>query len=196
MTSAESNEERWYVMRVYKNEREAEERLSSAGGLIHFIPKRYAMRSCHGRKQLRLVPVIPSLIFVRASHRQIVAFKQEKYNSLQFIVTSIEGKNDYLTVRDKDMDSFIKVCGQYSENTRFYKPEDIHLDKGTRVRVHGGAFDGVEGFFVRVSGKRSKQLVVLLTGVMAVSTTVDPEYLEVVESPVWSPQNGRIKLDK
>jgi len=184
MTAEESKEERWYAMRVYKNERQAEEMLSADNGLDYFIPKRYAMRTYHGKKQLRLVPVIPSLVFVHASHQQIVDFKQNKYNNLQFIVTSIEGRNEYLTVRDKDMESFIKVCEQYSENTRFYKPEDIHLDKGTRVRVHGGAFDSVEGLFVRVSGKRSKQLVVLLTGVMAVSTTVDPEFLEVIKSPM------------
>lgn len=167
-------------MRVYKNEKQAEEKLSAADGLEYFIPKRYAMRTYHGRKIPKPVPVIPSLIFVHASQRRIVAFKQDRYNSLQFIVTGIEGKSGYLIVPDKDMESFMKVCGQYSENTRFYKPEDIHVNKGTRVRVHGGALDGVEGIFIKVAGKRSKQLVVLLTGVMAVSTTVQPEYLEVI----------------
>lgn len=181
MTAEESKEARWYAMRVYKNERQAEERLSAEDGLDYFIPKRYVMRVYHGRKQPRLVPVIPSLVFVHATQRQIVTFKQEKYNSLQFIVTSMDGKNRYLVVPDKDMDNFIKVCEQYGENTRFYKPEDIHVSMGTKVRVHGGTLDGVEGIFVRVSGKRSRQLVVLLTGVMAVSTTVQPDYLEVIE---------------
>ena len=167
-------------MRVYKNEKQAEEVLSAEEGSEHFIPKRYAMRVYHGRKQPRLVPVIPGLVFVHASHRQIVTFKQERYNNLQFIVTGIDGLNRYLIVPDKEMEGFIKVCEQYSEHTRFYKPKDIHVDKGTKVRVHGGVLDGVEGIFVRVSGKRSRQLVVLLTGVMAVSTTVQPEYLEVI----------------
>ena len=181
MTTEESNEERWYVMRVYKNEKQAEEELSAKEGLAYFIPKRYAMRVYHGRKQPRLVPVIPSLVFVHASRRRIVAFKKERYNDLQFIVTSIDGRNHYLNVPDKEMESFIKVCDRYGENTRFYKPEEVHVEKGTRVRVHGGALDGVEGIFVRVAGKRSKQLVVLLTGVMAVSATVEPEYLEIIQ---------------
>lgn len=37
-----------------------------------------------------------------------------------------------------------------------------------------------EGTFMKVTGKRSKQLVVLLTGVMAISTVVELEYLEVI----------------
>ena len=182
MTAEEGKEARWYAMRIYKNEHQAEEQLSdTTDGLEHFIPKRYAMRTYHGRKTPRLVPVIPSLVFVHASYFRIVAFKQNRYNSLQFIQASRDGTKRYLTVHDKDMESFIRVCEQYSEKTCFYKPEDINVKKGTKVRVHGGPLDKVEGIFVKVTGKRSKQLVVLLTGVMAVSTTVQPEYLEVIE---------------
>lgn len=180
MTAEESNEEKWYAMRIYKNETEAEDKLADDGSILYFIPKRHALRTYHGKKSLRLVPVIPNLVFVRASYRKIVDFKQTKYNSLQFIVNGRESTPRYITVRDKDMDSFIKICQQYSENTRFYKPEDINISRGTKVRVHGGPLDMVEGSFVKVSGKRSKQLVVLLTGIMAVSTTVEPEYLEVI----------------
>ncbi|MCD8237548.1 MAG: UpxY family transcription antiterminator [Prevotellaceae bacterium] len=181
MTVEDSDKERWYAMRSYKNEKEAESMLSGKDGLPHFIPKKYAMRTYHGKKTLKLVPVIPSLIFVHASYRQIIAFKQSAYDHLQFIVMNWEGANRYITIRDKEMKSFIRVCEQHSDDTRFYHPEDIRVEKGTRVRVHGGALDNVEGIFVKVTGKRSKQLVVLLTGVMAVSTTVQPEYLEVLE---------------
>ena len=168
-------------MRVYKNEREAEERLSGREGLEYFIPKRYEMRVRHGKKEPRPVPVIPGLVFVHATHRRIVSFKQEKYNSLQFIMTGIDGRGGYLIVPDREMESFIRVCGQYSANTRFYKPGDLHIGKGMKVRVHGGPFDGVEGIFVKVAGRRSRQLVVLLAGLMAASTTVEPEYLEILK---------------
>lgn len=180
MTAGERDKEQWYAMRVYKNEMQAESMLSAAGGLNYFIPKRYALRTFHGKKKLVLVPVIPSLVFVYASFRQIIAFKQDKYNSLQFIPRSRDIAGQYLTVRDKDMVNFIKICEQYNENTCFYKPEDINIEKGTKVRVHGGPLDNVEGVFIKVAGKRSRQLVVLLTGVMAVATTVEPEYLEII----------------
>ena len=68
---------RWFVMRAYKCEGKAEERLSGEDGMDYFIPKYYAIRVYHGVKSRRLVPVIPSLVFVRASRRQLIRFKKE-----------------------------------------------------------------------------------------------------------------------
>ena len=58
---------RWFVMRAYKSEKKAEEKLKGRDGLEYFIPKCYAVRIYHGVKSKRLVPVIPSLVFVHAS---------------------------------------------------------------------------------------------------------------------------------
>lgn len=63
---------RWFVMRAYKNGKEAEEKLSGKDGLEYFIPKHYAVRTYHGVKSKRLVPVIPDLVFVHASRLQIL----------------------------------------------------------------------------------------------------------------------------
>ncbi|MDY4854164.1 MAG: transcription termination/antitermination NusG family protein, partial [Prevotella sp.] len=66
----------WYVMRAYKNESTAEERLSDEKyGLTHFIPKEKVLRTINGKKVICMVPVIHSLVFVYASHKQIVDFK-------------------------------------------------------------------------------------------------------------------------
>lgn len=79
-TSGSGNNDRicWFVMRAYKCEGKAEERLSGDDGLEHFIPKHYAVRVYHGVKSRRLVPVIPSLVFVRASRRQLIRFKKRQ----------------------------------------------------------------------------------------------------------------------
>lgn len=82
-TEAEKKQVHWFVMRAYKNEKLAEEKLSSSNGLEHFIPKHYAVRTYHGKKTRQLVPVIPSLLFVHASHSQITEFKQTQYNRCQ-----------------------------------------------------------------------------------------------------------------
>jgi len=181
MTLEENNETRWYVMRVYKNEKKAEAMLTYDGSLRYFIPKKKVLRLRHGKKTVCLEPVIPSLVFVYASYQHILQFKHSCYGDLQFVTWKIEDRCHYLTVNDKEMDNFIRICEQRESETCFYKPEEIHINKGTKVRVHGGAFDNVEGIFVKVKGKRARQLVVLLTGVMAVSTTVDPDYLEIIE---------------
>ncbi len=170
---------RWFVMRAYKSEGRAEETLSGEGGLEYFIPKRYVMRTYHGIKSKRLVPVIPSLVFVHASQQQIVSFKKIN-NFLQFVMWEKSSGLEYLVVPDDQMENFIKVSSQNSESTVYFKPEEIDIKKGTRVRIHGGNFDGVTGTFMQVKGKRNKRLVVMLDGIIAIAAEVDPDLIEIL----------------
>ena len=170
---------RWFVMRAYKSEKKAEEKLKGRDGLEYFIPKCYALRVYHGVKSKRLVPVIPSLVFVHASHIQITEFKK-RYNFLQFVMSKKSTGSEYLIVPDTQMESFMKVSLQYEENISYYTPEELDLRKGCRVRIHGGKFDGVTGVFMRVQGKRNRRVVVLLEGVMAVAAKVHPDLIEVI----------------
>lgn len=105
-------EVRWYAMRAYKCKKKAEAELSGKDGLEYFIPKRYAIRTYHGVKSKRLVPVIPSLVFVHACHNQIMEFKL-RCKSLQFIICNKTDGKEYITVPDKQMYDFIKVASQY-----------------------------------------------------------------------------------
>ncbi len=175
----EATKARWFVMRAYKCEKQAEEKLSGKDGLEYFIAKHYVVRVYHGVKSKRLVPVIPSLVFVHARHDQIVDFKK-RYNFLQFAMWEKSTGQDYIVVPDDQMDSFIKVASRHEKNVTYYKPDEIDLKKGTRVRIHGGELDGVEGTFVRVQGKRNRRVVVLLDGIMAVATEVHPDLIETI----------------
>ena len=183
----DKEEAQWHVMRAYKNEKAAEKRLSDSHyGLKYFIPKEQVLRTLNGKKVLCRVPVIHSLIFVHATHRQIIHFKNNYYNDLQFITRKCDDKLSYLTVPGTQMDSFIAVCEQKEKEVHFYKPTDItkeklDIEKGRKVKVHGGPFDQVEGYFMKVAKKRGRQLVVIIPDLLAVSTEVDPDYLEIIE---------------
>lgn len=166
-------------MRAYKNEGRAEQKLSEDSGLEFFIPKHYIVQSYHGRKIKRLVPVIPSLVFVHASRKDLLEFKK-KYNFLQFAMWKKSTGLEYIVVPSAQMDNFMKVATQYEEKISYCNPEEIDIAKGTRVRIHGGAFDGVEGIFVKVVGVRSRRLVVLLDGVLGVTAEVHPDLVEVL----------------
>lgn len=170
---------RWFAMRAYKCEGKAEEMLSREDGLEHFIPKRYAVRVYHGVKSKRLVPVIPSLVFVHASRQLILDFKR-RCPFLQFMMWPMSSGQEYIIVPDREMESFIKIASQYAEDTTYYAPEEIDIRKGTRVRIHGGRFDGVCGTFMRVKGKRNRRIVVLLDGIMAVAAEVHPDLTEII----------------
>ncbi len=170
---------RWFVMRAYKCERMAEEILGGECGLEFFIPKHYVMREFHGRKSKRLVPVIPSLVFVHASKESILNFKKIN-NFLQFVTWNKSTGTECLVVPDDQMEDFIKVSSAQEETTTYFKPEEIDIKRGTRVRIHGGRFDGVEGVFMQVKGKRNRRLVVMLEGIMAVVAEVDPDLVEIL----------------
>ena len=67
ITSQSTEEEKWYVMRAYKNEKKAEELLSGKNGMTYFIPKQKVIRTYQGKKVITTEPVIHSLVFVFAS---------------------------------------------------------------------------------------------------------------------------------
>lgn len=175
----EESESRWFVMRAYKCEQKAEHFLQ-AEGIEYFIPKHYAIRIYHGVKSKRLVPVIPSLVFVRAERRRIVDFKK-RHNFLQFVMWEKSTGMEYIIVPNEQMESFIKVASRIEAKVAFYKPEEIDLNEGARIRIHGGELDNVEGIFIKVKGKRNRRVVVILDGILAVATEVHPDIIEVIE---------------
>ena len=67
------------------------------------------------------------------------------------------------------MRSFIAVSGTYDQAVLYLEPTELNLSQGTRVRITGGIFEGVEGVFVRV--RHDRRVVVNIEGVMAVATT-------------------------
>lgn len=79
------------------------------------------------------------------------------------------------------MTNFIKVCKQADEEVHFYKISEINKEKDKRVRVHGGPFDQVEGYFIKVAKKRGRQLVVIIPDLLAVSAEVKPEYIQIID---------------
>lgn len=181
MESIADDAYRWFVMNAYKSEMKAEEALSEEAGLTYFIPKRYVARKYRGRMKRVLVPVIPNLVFVRARYEELEQFKQ-KHPFLRYATRRIDGANRIMKVPDEQMDNFIKAASHYEEEITYYNPDEIALEKGTRVRVIGGPFDGVEGVLLKVKGKRSKRVVIAIKDVAAISVAeISPELLQILK---------------
>ncbi len=168
-------------MRAFQCEKKAEEALSGENGLEYFIPKRYAVRIYHGVKSKRLIPAIPGMVFVHASYEDIFLFKRRNA-FLQFVTWKKSSGSEYLVVPDSQMDNFVKVASAYEdEDIAFFTPDEINIEKGTPVRIHGGKFNNVEGKFMQVKGKRNRRLVVMLDGIMAASVEVHPDLIEIIK---------------
>ena len=188
-TEQDMNKPQWHVMRAYKSEKIAEERLSDTQyGLRHFIPKQKVLRTVNGRKVLCMVPIIHSLIFVYASHRQIVNFKHNFYYGLQFVTMKSSDENRYMTVPDDEMSNFIKFCEHSHKEVTLLTIEELSnytntldIGKGKRVRVHGGPLDQVEGYFIKVAKKRGRQLVVIVPDLLVAYAEVEPDYIQFID---------------
>ncbi|MGM9737346.1 MAG: UpxY family transcription antiterminator [Candidatus Cryptobacteroides sp.] len=168
----------WFAMRVtYKREFLAKKLLDDEG-IENYIPKRWIIDRKNRKKVL--VPAIRNLIFVYAKPSVIQNFKTGTgITFLQYMVDKRSGQK--IIVPEEQMRQFIAVTAEYDESLLFFKPEELNLSKGTRVRVKGGPMEGREGVFVRVKGARDRRLVIQIEGVIAVAVaSIHPDLIQVL----------------
>ena len=147
------------------------------------MAKRYELRTYHGKRMRKLVPLVPSLVFVRGRKSEIQYLKQ-RYQFFQYIGSATIGeKFRPLIVPDQQMADFIKIAGVYEADVQYLSPSEAALTKGTRVKVLGGVFDGVEGVLLYDKAKSSARVVVSLPESLgSISTAeISPDLLEIIE---------------
>lgn len=171
---------RWYAMSApYRREFIARD-IFKAEGLEYFLPlQRVVADSAGGRKRLVWRPAIASMIFVRATRSGIQSLKQRR-GVVQYLTRPVEGRNEPITVPDREMADFRRAILADNEKTVFLRPEEIDISKGTLVRITGGPLNGCTGAFMKVSGVRGRRLVIKLEGLGAVATQVDPDFVEII----------------
>lgn len=170
----------WYPLRVtYSRELLLKEFLDS-DGVENFIPMRYEYVKKGDRKIRKLVPVVHNLVFVHTSLERIECIKQSPGFSLVVRYIIDRETHQPLIIHEVQMRSFIAVSGSYEEQIVYLDPEITALQKGDRVHITGGIFEGVEGIILRVKGDR--RIAVCIQGVMAVATAyVHPSLIEKIE---------------
>lgn len=172
----------WYVLRaIFGKELEVRKKLDQLN-VETFIPMRYEIKNSKGKKIRTLVPAIHDLIFVRATKSFLEDFKSSSEFILYFMTEKADGRRRITVVPDYQMNEFIKVAKRTEEDILYFRPDEIQLEKGERVRVHGGAFDMVEGVLLKVKGKRSKRVVIKIPGVTAIAASyIEPDLIEILK---------------
>lgn len=174
----EKESEIWYAMRAtYRRELDAMHLLEKER-LGCFVPMQYKVSVRKGRKVRALVPVIHNLIFVHARPSEVQRVKSQ-VTYLQYITDTRSGRK--IVVPEAEMRRFIAVAGTYDDQLLYFRPEELNLSKGTKVRITGGDFEGQEGIFLKVKGARDRRVVIQIQGVIAVAmATIHPDLIEVV----------------
>lgn len=172
----------WFAMSApYRRELIAKEYLDRKN-IECFVPMTEALvERRNGTKSRQMVPAVHNLIFVHTTKENIKTLKQGT-NFLQYRTRPEDGKNVPIIVPDSQMRQFIAITQAKNESITYLRPEEVDIKKGTRVRVHGGVFDGTEGHFVKLQGKRSRRVVLLIEGITAVALTeISTDFIEILD---------------
>lgn len=146
------NEVRWFAMSSpYCREMKAKELLDSHG-IKNFIPMVRKQVVVDDELETKETPAIHNFIFVHDSYNGIMAVKKG-LAYLQFILAP----NSPLIVPDRQMSE---------------------LRPNAKVVIGDGPFEGLEGYFQRVTGAKNKRFVISLDGVMALACKVECKFVK------------------
>ena len=155
----------WYVLFAANGKIAKMKPYLDAANIEHFFPTFYKEKKVSGQKQPKRMqyPILGNLLFVKSSKAELDPIL--KRIKLQLNITSDLyyrdlGSRQLIVVPDDQMLNFIAVAGSGEEQIIYLSNEEVRIRKGTKVRITGGAFAGVEGVFMRIKG--DKRLVVSL----------------------------------
>lgn len=187
--------ERWYVFSVsYRKEMDVQDELS-AHGFQTYVPMRYCLRDRLGKKTRVLQPAIAGLVFARGSRIDLDNFKDTSRLKSYFFLkrhTMKDGTVKYVQVRDRDMLNFQRVNDVEGAQLTYFKPEELHIAKGSEVKIMDGPFEGITGVVQRLPGKRGQFLVVSLPGVAIAAVSIRPQYVK----PITANTKKSVNVDK
>ena len=177
----DENEIKWYAIGCTSSMKELKIRDDIRNyGLEAFVPLKYQIKKIKHQEQRALVPAMPGLMFAKGTLDELKEYIQDHAHYPVYLRNStFSNKEDYLTVPNKAMEEFIAVTEDHEAHITYFKPEEINLQAGDRIRVKGGIYDGKEGIIMRIKGKRNKHLVVQIPGMLVAAVEMEPELVEL-----------------
>jgi transcription antitermination factor NusG len=153
----------------------------------YFYPMYYHKRRIRNSERTTQVlqPIFRNLMFVKSDKSKLDPILKEI--KLDFGITS----DLYYRYREDDerkiaivpaaqMRNFMTIVGAVEEPIIYLSYEEVRLKAGTKIRIIGGAFEGVEGVFMRIQGH--KRVVVSLPNLFSVATAfIAPEFIVPLE---------------
>lgn len=172
MTNSQGTEH-WFVARTRKGqELYVRDRLDEFG-IRNFVPAVSTVRVRGGRRVKVTVPLIPNMVFLKASKENACALANGRGLQLFYVIDHIRG--GMLTVPERQMDDFIRVITEEPELVRI---ESFSLQPGQRVRIVSGKLQGVEGQILYVD--QGTYVVVSVGQLISAKVKVAKNCLELI----------------
>ncbi len=183
----------WYALKVFYNKVfEIEKALQKERFEVYFPVRKEQVRAEALRRVdtstkyervsdkvvFRRIPVVNSLLFVKAGEDDIAKIQQLVYGHA--LVYYNAERSAPAVIPDKEMAIFRMVAESGADGLQFFSDESIvNFRQGNKVRVTAGPLKGAEGYIKRI--KRDRRLLVAIEGFVAVATSyIPPEMLEVI----------------
>jgi transcription antitermination factor NusG len=138
---------RWYALHTRARHEKAVEKRLRDQGMETFVPTTVELHKWSDRKKKVEVPLFSCYVFVRCELSPEDRTRVYRVESVHGFVGS---RGASLPIPDAQIEGIQKVLSQAAP-WRSYP----FLKAGQRVRVRGGAMDGVEGVFVSENGDHS-----------------------------------------
>jgi transcription antitermination factor NusG len=165
-------------------------------GFDAFVPLCYEVKTIRGQKQRKLIPALSGLIFVKGELEALKAYTRESAYPVFIRKSTFSNHENYLVIPTKAMEDFIAVTQHREEHVSYFRPEEIRLQEGDRIRIKGGFFDGREGIIMRIKGKRNRHLVVQIPGFLVAAVELSPQMIELKETPLREKPSKNVDADK
>jgi transcription antitermination factor NusG len=139
--------QRWYALHTRARHEKTSERRLRELGMETFLPLAQEIHTWSDRKKKVEVPLFNCYVFVRCSYS---AEDRKRVYQCESVHGFVGVRGAGVPVPDEQIESIRAVLAQD-------KPWRSHpfLKAGQRVRVRGGALDGVEGIFLTENGDHS-----------------------------------------
>jgi transcription antitermination factor NusG len=167
----------WYVLFAANGKAVKIKPSLEEASIEYFFPIYYKDRKIRGSERYERVslPLLGNLIFVKSSKKILDPVLKEV--RLKLAISSDLYYRDFcdkkvIIIPEIQMQNFIAVAGNEKEQIIYLSNEEVNIQKGTKVRIIGGVFNGVEGTFMRIKG--DKRLVVSIPTLFSVATAFIP----------------------
>jgi transcription antitermination factor NusG len=141
------NELRWYALHTRARHEKAVERRLRDQGMEPYVPTTMEVHRWSDRKKKVEVPLFSCYVFIRCL---LSAEDRTRVYGVESVHGFVGMRGSSLPIPDEQIESIQKVLTQTAP-WRSYP----FLKVGQRVRIRGGAMDGVEGVFLSENGDHS-----------------------------------------
>ena len=152
-----------------------------------YVPLQYKEIRKQGKKRIIPTALLPSLIFVHASAEQVETLLHDNKvmtNESQALLSYYfdhtihrqdnPDRNPPLTIRDEDMNNFIRLTSIKNPHIIPVTSNNIQLKLGDNVVVKEGEFKGIHGRVARIAGQQ-RVVVELFDGCLVATAYVPRE---------------------